>query len=83
MKAKDAFDIAKGGKTELSLQAGQVLTSVTDRQRLEQWLPSQIESCCSGIPFWGRCTTHVRTYFSGDWDVSLGCGILTHGQKGG
>ena len=21
------------------------------------------------VPFWGRCTTHFRTYFSGDWDV--------------
>ena len=21
------------------------------------------------VPFWGRCTTHLRTYFSGDWDV--------------
>ena len=26
-----------------------------------------------GIPFWGfRCTTHFRTYFSGDWDVHWG-----------
>ena len=24
------------------------------------------------IPFWGRCTTHFRTYFSGDWDVLWG-----------
>ena len=23
----------------------------------------------NGIPSWGRCTTHFRTYFSGDWDV--------------
>ena len=22
--------------------------------------------------FWGRCTTHFRTYFSGDWDVHWG-----------
>ena len=27
-----------------------------------------------------RCTTHVLTYFSGDWDVDWGCGILTHGH---
>ena len=27
----------------------------------------------NGIPFWGRCTTHFRTYFSGDWDVHWGC----------
>ena len=27
---------------------------------------------------WGRCTTHFSTYFSGDWDVHQGCGILTH-----
>ena len=25
-----------------------------------------------GIPFWGRFTTHFRTYFSGDWDVHWG-----------
>ena len=36
----------------------------------------------------GRCTTHFRTYFSGDWDVHWGLtGVLTHshmavGQKG-
>ena len=24
------------------------------------------------VPFWGRCTTHFRTYFSGDWDVHWG-----------
>ena len=24
------------------------------------------------IPFWGRCTTHFRTYFGGDWDVHWG-----------
>ena len=35
----------------------------------------------NGIPFWGRCTTHFRTFFSGDWDVHWGHGILTHGQK--
>ena len=23
-------------------------------------------------PFWGRCTTLFRTYFSGDWDVHRG-----------
>ena len=32
----------------------------------------------NGIPFWGRCTTHFRTYFSGD--VHWGYGILTHGR---
>ena len=26
----------------------------------------------NGIPFWGRCTTHFGTYFSGDWDVHWG-----------
>ena len=25
-------------------------------------------------------TPHFRTYFSGDWDVHWGYGILTHGQ---
>ena len=34
----------------------------------------------NGIPFWGRCTTHFRTYFSGDWDVHWGYGLLTHGH---
>ena len=34
----------------------------------------------NGIPFWGRCTTHFRTYFSGDWNVHWGYGILTHGH---
>ena len=24
------------------------------------------------VPFWGRRTTHLRTYFSGDWDVHWG-----------
>ena len=31
------------------------------------------------VPFWGRCTTHFRTYFGGDWDVRWGYGVLTHG----
>ena len=31
-------------------------------------------------PFRRRCTTHFRTYSSGDWDVHSGYGILTHGQ---
>ena len=26
------------------------------------------------VPFWGGCTTHFRTYFSGDWDVPWGYG---------
>ena len=25
-----------------------------------------------GSDFWGSCTTHFRTYFSGDWDVHWG-----------
>ena len=29
----------------------------------------------NGIPFWDRCTTHFRTYFSGDWDVHWGCDL--------
>ena len=32
------------------------------------------------VPFRGRCTTHFRTYFSGEWDVHWGYGILTHGR---
>ena len=28
-----------------------------------------------GIPFWARCTTHFRTFFSGDWDVHWGTGF--------
>ena len=34
------------------------------------------------VPFWGRCTTHFRTYFNVDWDVHWGCGLVTHGQMG-
>ena len=30
----------------------------------------------------GRRTTPFRTYFSGDWDVHWGYGILTHGHMG-
>ena len=35
-----------------------------------------------GIPFWGRCTTHFRTYFSGWIGMFTGGTIwpLTHGQ---
>ena len=30
----------------------------------------------TGIPCWDfRCTTHVRIYFSGDWDVHWGCDL--------
>ena len=37
----------------------------------------------NGIPFWDRCTTHFRTYFSGDWDVHWGLtGILPRGRLG-
>ena len=34
------------------------------------------------VPFWlvGEFTTHFRAYFSGDWDVHWGYGILTHGH---
>ena len=35
------------------------------------------------IPFWGRCTSHFRTYFSGDWDIHCGYGLLTHGTSQG
>ena len=36
----------------------------------------------NGIPFWGRCTTHFRTYFSGDWRESFG-GALGLGFRRG
>ena len=32
------------------------------------------------VPLWGRCTAHFRTYFSGDWDVHWGYGVLTYGH---
>ena len=37
------------------------------------------------VPFWGRCTTHFRTYFGGDWDVHWGSNqdFLTHGHFSG
>ena len=55
---------------------------------LKRCLLGQIQSaslrCGCGskpmVPFWGRCTTHFRTYFSGDWNVHWGYGILTHGH---
>ena len=28
----------------------------------------------------GEFTNHYKTYFSGDWDVHWGCGVLTHGH---
>ena len=28
----------------------------------------------------GEFTSHFRTYFSGDWDVHWGYGVLTHGH---
>ena len=36
----------------------------------------------NGIPFWGRCTTGFSTYFSVDWDVHWGYGVLTQGHHG-
>ena len=38
---------------------------------------STINGCGSKpmLPVWGRCTTHFRTYFSGDWDVHWGCDL--------
>ena len=30
----------------------------------------------------GEFSTHLRAYFSGDWDVHWGYGVLTHGQVG-
>ena len=35
-----------------------------------------------GMPFWGRCTTHFRLYFSGDGDVHWGSRVLTHCHSG-
>ena len=32
------------------------------------------------VAFWGRCTTHCGLFFSGDWDVHWGYGILTRGH---
>ena len=31
-------------------------------------------------PIFGWVNSHFRTYFSGDWDVHWGYGILTHGH---
>ena len=51
----------------------------TDLYRINTWLWVKT----NGIPFWAfRCTTHFRTYFSGDWDVHWGYRILTHGHIG-
>ena len=35
----------------------------------------------NGIQFWGGCTTHFRTYFSGDWDVHYGHVIFKPGSE--
>ena len=35
------------------------------------------------VPFWGMCATYFRTYFSGDWDVHRGYGVLTHSHMRG
>ena len=45
----------------------------------DPWIPTWPWVKTNGIPFWGRCTTHF-VYFSGDWDVHWGYGILTHGH---
>ena len=42
-----------------------------------KWLWVKTNGTSLGV---GELTTHFRTYFSGDWDVHLGYGILTHGQ---
>ena len=49
-----------------------------------QWRCNLAHGCGSKpmVPFWlvGEFTTHFRTYFSGDWDVHWGYGVLTHGH---
>ena len=50
------------------------------RVPLLKWTTDKNRVNTNGIPFWGRCTTHFRTYFSGDWDVRWGYGLLTHGH---
>ena len=45
--------------------------SLGGSQQTDTWLWVKT----NGIPFWGRCTTHFRTYFSGDWDVHWGCDL--------
>ena len=49
------------------------LTSI--REQLESEVAVVVKT--NGIPFWGRCTTHFRTYFSGDWDVHWGYDLAT------
>ena len=67
--------LAAGGEMpNLSLETG--------AGGLQGWPELAVVVKPNGIQFWGRCTTHCRTYFSGDWDVHWGYDLdLTHGQS--
>ena len=68
-----------------SLQIGGCLRSsgrtrtghLADNRRLSHSVSEQL----AVGPFSGRCTTHFGTYFSGDWDVDWGYGLLTYGPS--
>ena len=63
----------------------QLMAEVVKLLPLDGLAATSASGCGSTImvPFLGRCTTHFRAYFSGDWDVHWGYGILTHGQVAG
>ena len=59
---------------------GKKKVAASEDRRFHDFLHLAVIVKINGIPFWGRCTTHFRACFSGDWDVYWGYGILTHGH---
>ena len=67
-------------ESEVALQALQISGNALEYLP-QDWLQTDLRHGHGGtpmVPFWVRCTTHVRTYVSGDWDVHWGYGVLTH-----
>ena len=68
--------LGEGSPTKISFRKGTlILTSLLEDLQMSVVVKTK------GIPYWlGGESTHFRTYFSGDWDVHRGYGILTHSQ---
>ena len=80
-KAEQGIDAALlccdqvGTYDELIPQAARSLSHAAMRT-LHQWrLCRHGHGSAPMVPFWVRCTTHFRTYFSGDCDVTGGTGF--------
>ena len=54
----------------------QTLAAVATEKSIWLWWSKPMGSHFGGF----RCTTHFRTYFSGDWDVHWGYRLLTEGH---